>query len=35
MKRSTFPSIDGNNDADKFNCEYKNNIPMKTSRQFV
>ena len=28
-------SIDGNKDADKFNSEYKNNIPMKTSRQCV
>ena len=26
-------SIDGNKDADKFNSEYKNNIPLKTSRQ--
>ena len=33
MKRPTCRSIDGNKDADKFNSEYKNNIPMKTSRQ--
>ena len=30
MKRPTCHSIDGNKDADKFNSEYKNNIPMKT-----
>ena len=36
MKRPTCRSIDGNKDADKFNSsEYKNNIPMKTSRQCV
>ena len=28
-------SIDGNKDVDKFNSEYKNNIPLKTSRQCV
>ena len=28
-------SIDGNKDADKFNSEYKNNTPLKTSRQCV
>ena len=33
MKRPTCSSIDGNKDADKFNSEYKTNIPMKTSRQ--
>ena len=33
MKRATCRSIDGNKDADKINSEYKNNIPMKTSRQ--
>ena len=33
MKRATYRSIDDNKDADKFNTEYKNNIPMKTSRQ--
>ena len=31
----TCRSIDGNKDADKFNIEYKNNIPLKTSRQCV
>jgi hypothetical protein len=35
MKRATCRSIDGNKDADKFNSEYKNNIPMKTSQQCV
>ena len=35
MKRPTCRSIDGNKDADNFNSEYKNNIPMKTSRQCV
>ena len=29
MKRPTCRSIDGNEDADKFNSEYKSNIPMK------
>ena len=33
MKRATCPSIYSNKDADKFNSEYKNNIPMKTSLQ--
>ena len=33
--QATCHSIDGNKDADKFNSEYKNNIPMKTSRQCV
>ena len=27
MKRATCPSIDGNKDVEKFNSEYKNNIP--------
>ena len=35
MKKPTCRSIDVNKDADKFNSEYKNNIPMKTSRQCV
>ena len=36
-KRATSRSIDvdGNKDVDKSNSEYKNNIPMKTSRQCV
>jgi hypothetical protein len=33
--QATCPSFDGNKDADKFNSEYKNNIPMKTGRQCV
>ena len=33
MRRATCPSIDGTKYADKFNSEYKNNIPMKTCRQ--
>ena len=36
MKRATcYRSIYVNKDADKFNSEYKNNIPMKTNRQCV
>ena len=27
MMRATSPSVDGNKDLDKFNSEYKNNIP--------
>ena len=33
--RANWCSIDGNKDADKFNSEYKNNIPMKKSWQCV
>ena len=35
MKRPTCHSIDGNKDVNEFNSEYKNNIPMKKSRQCV
>ena len=33
--QATCRAIDGIKDADKFNSEYKNNIPMKISNQCV